>query len=152
MALNFESYISKGNEMVNRIATELEVPRDQGARILRSTLKALRNQLTLEENFDLLAQLPMMIKAVYVDGWNPTKNNWKPHSLADFFANIRTNDGDSSGYDFGNDAQTFSIVKTVFKVLNEYISGGEWDDIKSVVSKPLKNLLEQVEQELVYET
>jgi uncharacterized protein (DUF2267 family) len=150
MALNFESYISKGNEMVNRVATELEVPRDQGARILRSTLKALRNQLTLEENFDLLAQLPMIIKAVYVDGWNPTKYHMRAYTLADFFDDIRSNDGDSSGYDFGNDVQTYSIVKRVFKVLSEYISEGEWDDIKSVVPKPLKKLLTLVEQDMVF--
>ena len=31
----------------------------------------LRRRLTLDESFDLLAQLPMCIKAVYVDGWKP---------------------------------------------------------------------------------
>lgn len=143
MPLHFELYASKGNEMINRIADELEVPRDQAARILKSTLHALRSQLTISESFDFLSQLPMIIKAVYVDGWNPSKEKKQVKSITDFFDEIRSDNQGLAAYDFGNEIQTFHTVKAVFKVLREYVSTGEWEDMQSVVSKPLKRIFNQ---------
>ena len=68
MALDFEKYAAKGNEFLNRLAENLgDEDRAHAARILRSTFRGLRNHLTVEESFQLLAQLPMALKSVYVE-------------------------------------------------------------------------------------
>ena len=59
----------KGNEFVRLIAEELEVPRDKVGRIIYAVFHALRNRLSHAESFHLIAQLPMVLKSVYLDGW-----------------------------------------------------------------------------------
>jgi uncharacterized protein (DUF2267 family) len=39
---------------------------------LRTTLHALRDRLTVEEAAQLAAQLPMLIRGLYYEGWDPT--------------------------------------------------------------------------------
>jgi uncharacterized protein (DUF2267 family) len=39
---------------------------------LRATLHALRDRLTIEETAHLGAQLPMLIRGFYYEGWDPT--------------------------------------------------------------------------------
>src|ERR1044071_9673847 len=69
MALNFDKHASKGNEFINRLAAALNVSKEQAGRILSVFFRALRNPLTTEQSFQLLAQLPMALKALYVDQW-----------------------------------------------------------------------------------
>ena len=39
--------------------------------VLRSVLHQLRDRLTLEEGVDLGAQLPLIVRGLYYDGWRP---------------------------------------------------------------------------------
>ena len=39
---------------------------------MRATLHALRDRLTVEEAAQFAAQLPMLIRGFYYEGWNPT--------------------------------------------------------------------------------
>lgn len=68
--MNFEKYVEKGNLFLKELAQELGNPDDKekAGRVLRTVLHVLRRRLTLEESFDLISQLPMCIKAVYIDG------------------------------------------------------------------------------------
>jgi uncharacterized protein (DUF2267 family) len=74
MALDFEKYAAKGNEFVRLVAEDLQVSHDRAGRIIRAVFHALRNRLNHEESFQLLAQLPMVLKGVYVDGWHFDKD------------------------------------------------------------------------------
>ena len=65
--MNFHKYADKGNLILNEVASELGKNEDKklAGRMLRSVLHVLRSRLTIEESFQLIAQLPMAIKAVY---------------------------------------------------------------------------------------
>ena len=41
--------------------------------ILRSVLHQLRDRLSLEEAVDLSAQLPLIVRGMYYEGWRPNK-------------------------------------------------------------------------------
>lgn len=144
MSMNFEIYASKGNELVNHLASDLGVPRDQAARILRSVLHALRNRITLDENFDLLAQLPLVLKAVYVDGWKPPKTVNQSSHLKDFLDEIRYADAQLAAYDFGNDAKAKSMVLGVFRVLAQFVSAGELNDVVAGLPLEIKNFIKSI--------
>jgi len=50
---------------------------------------ALRNWLSHEESFQLLAQLPMALKGVYVDGWKFDKAFNRLSHINDFLDEVR---------------------------------------------------------------
>lgn len=143
MSLEFDKYAAKGNEVVNLLAEDLNVPRNKAARILRASLHALRNRLSMEESFQLLAQLPMALKSVYVDNWKPNLTFTRIHHLSEFLKEIREADGELAGYDFGNDQQCEKYMEGVFRVLNFFVSDGEMHDVMGVMPEALKQLFKK---------
>lgn len=144
MSLNFEKYASKGNEFVHLVAEDLEVSRNKAGRIIRAVLHALRNRLSHEDSFHLMAQLPMVFKGVYVDGWKFDKIYKRITHLSDFLDEVRQEDGGLAGYDFGNDIKAKQAVTAVFKGVNFLISEGEMNNIILVMPPQLKKFIKEV--------
>jgi uncharacterized protein (DUF2267 family) len=141
MSLDFEKYAAKGNEFVHLVTEDLEVPKQKAGRIIRAVLHALRNRVSHEESFHLLAQLPMALKGVYVDGWKFDKDFSRISHVKDFLDEIRKEDGGLAGYDFGNNAKAGAAVAAVFKALNVYISEGEMEDVLLVIPEELRKFI-----------
>lgn len=143
MLKNFDQHAQKGNEFLNHLATELgdKSNREGASRILRAVFRTLRNHLTLEENFQLLAQLPVVLKGIYVDGWAPMK---KPpnvtRKLDGFYSEIMQEEGYLAWKDFSNEEEIAKAVKAVFKVMSDYVSKGQYEDMQAVLPKELKVL------------
>lgn len=147
MSLDFNQYAAKGNAYVNRVAETLQVQRDQAARIVRSVLHALRNRLSHEESFQLIAQLPMALKAVYVDGWKHSDSYLRIRRPEEFLDEIRKEDDGMAGYDFGNNQRAALVTAAVFNVLFETISEGEYKSLLSTLPESLKLWIGQMEEE-----
>jgi len=147
MSLDFNQYAAKGNAYVNRVAETLQVQRDQAARIVRSVLHALRNRLSHEESFQLIAQLPMALKAVYVDGWKHSDSYLRIRRPEEFLDEIRKEDDGMAGYDFGNNQRAALATAAVFNVLFETISDGEAKSLLSTLPESLKLWIQQMEEE-----
>jgi uncharacterized protein (DUF2267 family) len=143
MSLNFEKYASKGNEFVHLVADELNMPADKAGRIIRTVFHALRNRLSHEESFQLLAQLPMALKGVYVEGWKFDKDFTRLHHVDDFLVEIRKEDKNLAGYDFGNDERAKKAVAAVFKAMNFFISEGEFEDVMAVLPEEMKQFIKK---------
>jgi uncharacterized protein (DUF2267 family) len=139
MAMDFNKYAAKGNELLNKLAVRLgdEHNRDHAARVLRSTLHVLRDHTTIEESIQLIAQLPMMLKGIYVDGWKPGSIP-RIRTLEDFAAEIIGKDGNAAWRDFSNKEEVLRDVRMVIETLAEYVSTGELEDVFSVMPKELK--------------
>lgn len=138
MSLDFEKYAAKGNEFVKLVAEELKIPRDMAGRIIRAVLHALRNRLSHEESFQLIAQLPMVLKGVYVDGWSFDKDFTRIRQVEDFLDEVRKEDGGLAGYDFGNNIKARFTTGSVFKALSYFVSEGEMNDIIDVLPGEMK--------------
>lgn len=143
MSLDFEKYVAKGNEFVRLVADDLQIPRDKTGRIIRAVLHALRNRLSHEESFQLLAQLPMVLKGVYVDGWHFDKDFTRISHVDDFLDEVRKEDGGLAGFDFGNNKKAAKAVSAVFKAMNYFISEGEMNDITDVLPVELKDFIRE---------
>jgi uncharacterized protein (DUF2267 family) len=83
----------------------------------------LRDILTPEESLHLLAQLPMILKAIYVDGWKPGTAN-RMRSMEKFLDGLRSN-SDRPEIDFGNDANAIHAVQCVLDVIQQHVTTGE---------------------------
>ena len=139
MALNFDKMAAKGNEFVNRLAEHLgdRENRDRAARVLRCVLHALRDRLTAEESLQLMAQLPMAIKAVYVDGWK-LKPHHRIRTTEEFGLAVMQEDGRSAWRDFASVDEALLACQAVMRTLADYVSAGELHDIIAILPEEMK--------------
>jgi uncharacterized protein (DUF2267 family) len=140
MALNFEKHAAKGNEFVNRLAARLgdEDNRDRAGRVLRCVLHALRDRLTVEESFQLMAQLPMVIKALYIEGWQPFRSHVKIKTMQELSEEVVRLDGLSAWRDFSGISDALEGIEAVVKTIADYVSAGELHDMVAVLPEDMK--------------
>ncbi len=143
MSLDFEFHAAKGNEFVRLVADELKVPVDMAGKIVRAVFHALRNRLSHEESFQLMAQLPISLKGVYVDGWKFDKDNNRIIHVPDFLDEVRKEDGGMAGFDFSNVSNAKGAVVIVFKALNYFVSEEELNNILSVLPGTLQQFVNE---------
>jgi len=93
-------------------------------RILRAVLMALRDRLTVEEATDLGAQLPLLIRGFYYEGWNPTRTSTRERHLAEFLEHVAANLGP------GADVDPREVTRAVFRVLGKQATTGQIRDVK----------------------
>ena len=99
---------------------------------LRATLHALRDRLTIEEVAQFAAQLPMLIRGFYYEGWDPTGKPLKERHRDEFVTRI------SQEIPEGMDAQ--QAARAVFLVLANRISEGEIEDVEHVLPREIRDL------------
>ena len=56
--------------------------------VLRAVLHQLRDRLTPQEAVDLGAQLPLIVRGIYYEGWRPSKTPEKLHSQDEFLEGV----------------------------------------------------------------
>ncbi len=143
MSLHFYSYARKGYEFIDEVARELNTDdTDKASRITRSVLRALRNRLTIEESFHFIAQLPMVLKAVYVDGWKMSLQFDKLKHISDFISEVIKEDDASAWKDFSDQEEVKSAIIAVFRVLSNHISPGEVNNILEVLPEDLQLIVQ----------
>lgn len=143
MALNFNQYAIDANAFLKEYAEEMNLTNniDKAGRILSSVLHGLRELISVEESIQLIAQLPMFLKAVYVNGWSTRSKRPKIKHMEEFIDLVRSHDGNTSIYDFESDEIAEHYINTTFYVLRKYISPGEMQDIRDELPKNLKDMI-----------
>ena len=143
MSIDFDKYATEGKEFVKLVAEELTVTQVKAGRIIRAVFHALRNWLSHEESFQLLAQLPISLKGVYVHGWKFDKDNNRISHLDNFLEEVKQEDNELSGYDFGNKSKASMAVAVVFRTLNYIVSEEEMNDILNILPGSLKAFIKE---------
>ncbi|MBA4055101.1 MAG: DUF2267 domain-containing protein [Marivirga sp.] len=142
MALDFEKYAIKGHEFLSLLKESLGTE-DEGhaTRILRSTFRVFRNHFTFEESLQLLAQLPMAIKSVYVDGWKKGEHK-RLHNVDDFLLEVVQEDGNSAMRDFNDKEEILDSVRAVINTMRVYVSTQEMDQALATLPTQIRELFE----------
>lgn len=143
MSLNFNQYAAEGNTFLKQYAKELNLSEDpkRAGRVLSSILHGLRSIISVEESLQLIAQLPMFLKAVYVNGWSIKAKKQRVKDVEGFIDLIRLIDGKTSLHDFESDEIAEEYIYSTFLVLRTYVSSGEMEDIRGELPKRLKGLI-----------
>ena len=145
MTLDFNKHAMKGNEFLNRLEENLSTAdRAHAARILRSTFRVLRNHLTFEESLQLLSQLPLAIKGVYVDGWRKGSHK-RIKTVDDFVIEIIQEEGDNAWRDFSSRDEIIDSVRAVIDTMKLYVSAAEMDQALGTLPRSLQDIFESSE-------
>ena len=144
MALNFNKYAEEGNLFVKNLAKNLGHPNETGRTgiVLRAVLHTLRERITISESFNMMAQLPMFLKAIYVDNW---KYREKPIRLdkEEFLKEVERHQNQYGEYEFSWEKSTEDIVKLVIKELSSYIAKGEFEDIMAQLPEDIETMFRE---------
>jgi uncharacterized protein (DUF2267 family) len=107
---------------------------------LRATLHALRDRLTVDENAQLSAQLPMLIRGLYFEGWDPSVRTLKERHLEHFLERIEQ--------ELRGDEQLdpVEVARAVFMVMQERVTEGEIEDVRYVLPSKIRELWPVAEQ------
>ena len=102
--------------------------------LLRETLHAVRDFLGPDEAADLAAQLPVLIRGIYYDGWKPSRTPQHPRGKQDFLAQV------SAAFSAEPLDDPEAAVRAVFALLSNKVSPGEIDQVAHAMRKPLRDL------------
>jgi uncharacterized protein (DUF2267 family) len=129
----FQSSLQTTDRWLKEIMNELGgADRHKAYMALRAALHALRERLPVDECAQLSAQLPLVIRGVYWEGWNPARVRPAHDTfLVEIHAAFRHNP----------EVDPEQVARAVFKTMAREISNGEMEDIRSIVPEDMRRLM-----------
>lgn len=145
MVINYEKYAQDGNRFIKNLAQRLghEEELQQTGIILRAVLHTLRDRLTVSEGMDLMAQLPMFLKSVYVENWTYRDKPTPINTLDEFTEEVKKLQERYGESRFDWDIHTIDIVHIVLEEMSPYISEGETRHILSQLPEEIQHMVEE---------
>jgi uncharacterized protein (DUF2267 family) len=138
--MKFDIYAQEANKFISEVAEELQIKDiDQAQRITAAVLHTMREILSPEESMHFISQLPMFLKAVYVNGWHLERKN-RIRTMEQFIEQLMAENPRSANFDFGDTETAKAKTKAVFNVIKQHVSVGELKDMIQQFPQPLLEL------------
>ncbi len=131
----FDSTLQATNIWLHDILTRLEwMDRPRAYHALRAVLHALRDRLTVEGAAALAAQLPLLVRGIYYEGWDPADKPVKERKKEEFLAHVAEAFRDDP-------VDPEEVTRAVFGVLTRHVSGGEVAHLERLLPSEVRSLL-----------
>jgi uncharacterized protein (DUF2267 family) len=131
----FESTIQTTNIWLNDVLERLGwQDRYRAYHALRAVLHALRDRLAVDQVAALAAQLPMLVRGFYYEGWHPHGKPLKERKKEEFLAHV------AEAFRDDLDVDPERVTRAVFSVLAKHITRGEIEGIKHSLPAELREL------------
>ncbi len=132
----FETTVRKTNKWIDELMQIMGLKKDKhkAYSAMRAVLHALRDRLTVEEVAQFGAQLPMLLRGLYYEGWDPTAKPLKLRHKEQFLTRIEQ----EFRVDDNKDAER--VARAVFTLLANRVSEGEIEDIKATLPTEIRDL------------
>jgi len=119
--------VAKTNEWLERLSKELGTEDHQHAYIiLRAVLHALRDRIGPEVSVHIAAQLPLLVRGIFYEGWDPGSTPEKM-TLDEFFVRVER---DAT---LKSTAEAASATRAVMQVLWDEFAPGTMDHVVAVL-------------------
>jgi uncharacterized protein (DUF2267 family) len=119
---------------INEIAEQFHGDRHQGLQILRAFLHLLRDHLSTDELAQLAAQLPLLVRGVFYEGWDPSRTLQHERDTEAFLDRFVREAG-------VRDMDSRDAVKAASSVLKRHVSGGEYGQVVQSLPGHLRELV-----------
>lgn len=131
----FTRVVQQSHEWLGAVADALGTSdHDRAWRALRAALHALRDRLPPDEAVQLGAQLPMVMRGLYYEGWRPHRTPLPVRDRDDFLAPIQAAFRDEPA------AAAEHVARSVYRVLADRVSPGEIHDVRGALPEAVREL------------
>jgi uncharacterized protein (DUF2267 family) len=135
----FDKTLQTTNIWLNEISAEIGPDRHVAWKVLSTVLHKLRDHLPLELAAHLGAQLPLLVRGVYYDQFEPAKLPVESHSAEDFINEVQKWLSDTRTVD------AKEAITAVFGVLSRHVSQGQIDNVRNALPGSIGTLWPEVE-------
>ena len=131
----FDTTLQLTNAWLNELMEELSWPqRERAYHALRAVLHALRDRLPVGEVAALGAQLPLLVRGIYDEGWHPADKPLKGHRREQLLAEV------GAAFREDRDVDPERVARAVFQVLERHVTTGEVEGVKPLLPAELRAL------------
>jgi uncharacterized protein (DUF2267 family) len=103
-------------------------------RCLRAGLHAIRDRLPVVECAAFAAQLPLLVRGMWYDGWRPAHVPSRVHSAEEVLAGVERE------LDGGMRAAPGAVLQATFAVLEKHVDGGEVRKLRTLLPEAMRAL------------
>jgi uncharacterized protein (DUF2267 family) len=133
----FEETLEKTGQWLDELMRETGALQPHRAySVLRAVLHVLRDRLTVDEAVNLGAQLPMLLRGLYYEGWRPAGRPLKHRHKEEFLRHV------GELYPGLPEAEREPAVRAVFKLLSRHVTGGEIQHVQEQLPAEVRALWE----------
>lgn len=131
----FDKTLQKTDKIIKEIADNFDwADQHKAYQALRSVLQVLRDRLPVYEAVAFGAQLPMLMRGFYYEGWKPSAAPIKMIK-EEFLGEVEQ----AVNQPFDEPAE--EIVKAVCAVLDKHLSPGEMNKLKKMLPKDIAKMI-----------
>jgi uncharacterized protein (DUF2267 family) len=131
----FDKSEQKTMDWINRISAIMgSTDAQRSYKILRAVLHATRDRLLPDEAVQLGAQLPMLVRGFYYEGWHPSDKPRKYRHKAEFLEQVQREEPTLDS------TQLEQAVTAVFETLEAAMPGGELEQVRHALPAELREL------------
>jgi len=133
----FDTTLQKTLNLLHDVCSEIGWPKDrkkQAYSALRAVLHVLRDRLPVTESANFAAQLTMLVRGFYYEGWKPEIVP-KKMRRDDFLAAV------ADQFPYAVDGGTQRLVDGVVRALSRHVEASAIEDIKEELPEDIVELL-----------
>jgi uncharacterized protein (DUF2267 family) len=131
----FDQTLQETNHWLKLMMDELGTDsRSVAFRALRGSLHALRDRIGVDNAVHLGAQMPMLLRGAYYEGWRPSSTPTRERHLDDFIDHVKSELPSASTI---NPAEA---ARACFSAMSQCLDRGEMTKLKGILPHEVLNL------------
>jgi uncharacterized protein (DUF2267 family) len=135
----FDRSLETTHIWLNEICSDLGPDKQVAWKVLSTVLHKLRDRLTINLAAHLGAQLPLLVRGVYYDQYEPGKMPSELRSREEFVAEVAEWLSDTRPVD------PEEAIRSVFRVLSRHVSEGQIAKVRDALPKSLRQMWRSAE-------
>ena len=130
----FDSTLQQTHEWLNSVSAELSTDdRESAYSALRAALHALRDRIPVKAATEFGAQLPMLVRGFYYEGFNPAHTPEPERHKDEFLASI------ADVYAKNNGLEPLKIANAAFKTVNKFMTEGQIMQTRNMLNEEYRD-------------
>ena len=130
----FDKTLQTTHTWLNEVGEVIGPDKQRCYHALRAVLHALRDRLTVEEVAHLGAQLPILVRGIYYDGYRPAGKPVRIRTEAEFLDEV------AAGFTTAPEVDARQAAIAVFGVLDRHVSPGEMHQVFQSLPAEIRGL------------